>query len=78
MPMSLLAYTGISGDVVMEPGSLDLSVGSSSDDIRSTATLTVTGQTRVISGTRRRTLINLRWVMLNKHGAWDSSISGVL
>jgi hypothetical protein len=50
VPMSLLAYTGLSGDLVMEPGPVELSAGSSSDDIRSSATVTVTGQTRTIDG----------------------------
>jgi Fibronectin type III-like domain len=53
VPMSLLAYTGISGDVVMEPGPIEVSAGSSSDDLRSTATLTVTGQTRTVTGEER-------------------------
>jgi hypothetical protein len=44
VPMSLLAYTGLSGDPVMEPGPVELSAGSSSDDIRSSATVTVTGR----------------------------------
>ncbi len=52
-PLSLLAYTGINGDVVMEPGPVELSVGSSSRDIRSTASLTVTGQTRTFAGHER-------------------------
>ena len=53
LPMSLLAYTGLSGDLVMEPGPVELSAGSSSMDIRSSATLTVTGQTRSIRGAER-------------------------
>jgi beta-glucosidase len=53
VPISLLACIGISGDVVMEPGPIELSAGSSSDDIRSTATLTVTGQTRTFTGEER-------------------------
>jgi beta-xylosidase len=48
VPMSLLAYTGLSGFFVMEPGPVEVSVGSSSDDIRSSATLNVTGKTGVI------------------------------
>jgi len=48
--MSLLAYTGVSGDLVMEPGPVELSAGSSSSDTRSNAPLTVTGKTRVIKG----------------------------
>jgi hypothetical protein len=46
--MSLIAYTPISGELVMEPGPVEISAGSSSDDLRSTATLNVTGQTQVI------------------------------
>ena len=53
VPMSLLAYTGLSGDLVLEPGPVEMSVGSSSSDIRSTATLTVTGKTRIIKGKDR-------------------------
>jgi hypothetical protein len=37
----------------MEPGRVELSAGSSSDDIRSTAALTVTGQTRTLTGEDR-------------------------
>jgi beta-glucosidase len=48
--MSLLAYTGISGHVVMEPGPVELSAGSSSSDTRSRATLTVMGEARAIKG----------------------------
>jgi fibronectin type III domain protein len=53
VPLSVLAYTGMSGDVVMEPGPIELSAGSSSSDIRSSATITVTGETRVITGEER-------------------------
>jgi beta-xylosidase len=53
IPLSVLAYIGNTGEVVMEPGPIELSTGSSSDDIRSTATFTVTGQTRVIDGEER-------------------------
>jgi beta-xylosidase len=53
VPMSLLAYTGISGDLVMEPGPVELSTGSSSSDIRSSAKFTVTGKTRPIKGEDR-------------------------
>jgi beta-glucosidase len=48
VPLSVLAYTGVSGDLVMEPGPIEVSVGSSSSDIKSTATLNVTGKTRII------------------------------
>ena len=53
VPMSLLAYTGISGDLVIEPGPVEVSAGSSSSDIRSRATFTITGQTRSIRGEDR-------------------------
>jgi len=53
VPLSVLAYTGASGDLVMEPGPIEVSVGSSSSDIKSTATLNVTGKTRVITGEER-------------------------
>jgi beta-glucosidase len=53
VPLSVLAYTGVSGDLVMEPGPIEVSVGSSSSDIKSTATLNVTGKTRVIRGEDR-------------------------
>jgi beta-xylosidase len=52
-PLSVLAYTWLPGDVVMEPGPVELSAGSSSSDLRSTARVTVTGQTLVISGEDR-------------------------
>jgi beta-xylosidase len=53
VPLSVLAYTGVSGDLVMEPGPVEVSVGSSSSDIRSSATVTVTGTTRTIKGEDR-------------------------
>ena len=53
VPVSLLAYTAISGELVMEPGPVEVSAGSSSSDIRSTATFTVTGETRAIKGEER-------------------------
>jgi len=53
VPLSVLAYTGLSGELVVEPGPVRLSAGSSSSDIRSTATFTVTGRTRVIPGEDR-------------------------
>jgi hypothetical protein len=39
--LSLLAYTWISGELVMEPGPVEVSAGSSSGDIRSNAKFTV-------------------------------------
>jgi beta-glucosidase len=53
VPMSLLAYTGMSGELVMEPGPVELTAGSSSSDIRSSAKLTVTGQPLVVQAQRR-------------------------
>ena len=53
VPMSLLAYTGLSGDVIMEPGPVEFSAGSSSSDIRSSAKFTVIGRTRVFKGEDR-------------------------
>jgi beta-glucosidase len=54
VPMSVLAYTGLSGRLIMEPGPIEVSAGSSSDDIRSRATITVTGQTRTIRSEDRK------------------------
>jgi len=54
LPLSVLAYTGLSGELVMEPGPIELSAGSSSDDLRSKATLTVTGEMRTIRGEERK------------------------
>ena len=53
VPLSVLAYTGASGDLVMEPGPIEVNVGSSSSDIKSMATLNVTGKMRVIRGEDR-------------------------
>jgi beta-glucosidase len=53
VPMSLLAYSGLTGELVMEPGPVEVSAGSSSDDIRCRATFRVTGETRTITGKER-------------------------
>jgi beta-xylosidase len=53
VPLSVLAYTGVSGELVMEPGPIEVSAGSSSSDLRSSATLMVTGNTRVIAAMSR-------------------------
>jgi beta-glucosidase len=53
VPLSVLAYAGASGDLVMEPGPIELSAGSSSSDIRSTATVNVTGKARIVRGEDR-------------------------
>jgi beta-xylosidase len=60
VPLSVLSYTGSTGKVVMEPGPIEFSAGSSSDDIRSTATVTVSGETRVINGDERAFLSTAR------------------
>jgi beta-glucosidase len=43
IPLSVLAYTGSTGEVVVEPGLIELSTMSSWDDIRSTDTFTISG-----------------------------------
>ena len=48
VPLSVLAYTSVSGDLVMEPGPIEVSAGSSSSDVRTRATLNVTGKTRKV------------------------------
>jgi beta-xylosidase len=53
VPMSLLGYMGMSGKFVMEPGPVEVSAGSSSSDIRSSAKFTVSGKTRSIRGEDR-------------------------
>lgn len=53
VPMSVLGYTGLSGEFVIEPGPVEVSAGSSSSDIRSSAGFTVTGETRSIRGEDR-------------------------
>lgn len=52
-PLSVLAYTGLSGELVIEPGPVEVSAGSSSSDIRSTAQFTITGDARTIDGDER-------------------------
>jgi beta-glucosidase len=53
VPVSVLADTGMSGEVVMEPGPLELAAGSSSEGLRTTATVTVTGEARVVADGER-------------------------
>ena len=53
VPMSVLGYMGSSGEFVMEPGPVEVSAGSSSSDIRSSATFAVIGPTRSIPGEDR-------------------------
>lgn len=50
IPMSLLGYMGICRNFVIEPGPMEVSAGSSSsNDIRSSAKFTVTGNTLIIN-----------------------------
>ena len=56
IPMSLLGYTGLSGDFVIEPGPVEVSAGSSSDDIRCSAKFTITGGIRVTKSEEREFL----------------------
>jgi beta-xylosidase len=51
--LSVLAYTGLSGELVMEPGPVAPSAGRSSSDLRSTTRLAVTGETRTSKGEDR-------------------------
>jgi beta-glucosidase len=53
VPISLLAYTGITGELVIEPGPVEVSAGSSSSDIRSSSKFTITGKTRALKGEER-------------------------
>ena len=53
VPVSVLGYTGVSGEFVMEPGPVEVTAGSSSSDIRCSAKSSVTGQTRLIKGEDR-------------------------
>jgi beta-xylosidase len=53
IPMSLLGYTGISGNFVIEPGQVEVGAGSSSYDIQSSAKFNVTGKTRTIGAEDR-------------------------
>ncbi len=53
IPVSLLGYTGPSGDFIIEPGPVEVSAGSSSTDIRSTGQFNITGTTRAIRGEDR-------------------------
>ena len=56
IPMSLLGYTGISGNFVIEPGPMEVAAGGSSNDLRSGAKFTVTGNTHTINREYRKFL----------------------
>ncbi|MFJ8084882.1 glycoside hydrolase family 3 N-terminal domain-containing protein [Streptomyces sp. NPDC096205] len=49
----LSSFTDTRGRRIVEPGDLELRVGASSTDVRHTARLRLTGDTRVLDGTRR-------------------------
>lgn len=53
VPADVTAFTGRDGLRIVEPGELELRFGASSSDIRLTAPLTLTGETRVVDHTRR-------------------------
>jgi beta-xylosidase len=48
VPLSVLAYTGITSELVREPDPVEVIVGSSSSEIKSSTTLNVNGKTRLI------------------------------
>ncbi|MGE0391756.1 MAG: hypothetical protein AB7P13_16710 [Candidatus Nitrosocosmicus sp.] len=49
MPVTLLGYTGLSGEFVIDPGPVEVSAGSSSIDMRSGAKFTITGEPYTIT-----------------------------
>lgn len=53
LPLSVLAYTGAFGELVMEPGPIALSIGSSSSDLRSSTDVEVTGGVCKVKGEDR-------------------------
>jgi beta-glucosidase len=48
VPADMLCFTGLEGRRIVEPGELELQVGTSSADIRLRATLTLTGKARTL------------------------------
>lgn len=52
VPLSQLGYTGLAGEFVIEPGPIEVMVGSSSADIRAQARVEVTGAARNLKGKR--------------------------
>ncbi|MEX5631506.1 beta-glucosidase family protein [Parafrankia sp. FMc2] len=52
VPMSQLGYIGLTGEFVLEPGPVQVHVGSSSADIRLTGTFEIAGDTVVLDGRR--------------------------
>jgi beta-xylosidase len=53
VPADLASFTGLEGHRVVEPGDLELRLGSSSTDVRLTAHCTLTGPVRRLDHTRR-------------------------
>ncbi|WP_323959326.1 glycosyl hydrolase [Arthrobacter sp. JZ12] len=53
VPADVTAFTGRDGQRIVEPGEIELRLGASSSDIRFTAPVTLTGNTRVVDHTRR-------------------------
>ncbi|GGP21143.1 glycoside hydrolase family 3 protein [Silvimonas iriomotensis] len=49
VPVDMLNFTGSSGQRIVEPGEFDIQIGASSNDIRLTTMVTVTGQTRTLA-----------------------------
>ncbi|MGD9674763.1 MAG: hypothetical protein AB7U98_14950 [Candidatus Nitrosocosmicus sp.] len=49
IPVTLLGYTGLSGEFVIDPGPVEVSAGSSSIDMRSGAKFTITGEPYTIT-----------------------------
>ena len=49
----MLGYMGLSGEFVIEPGPVEVSAGSSSSDIRSSAKFTISGKMRLIKSEGR-------------------------
>ncbi|ADX74788.1 beta-glucosidase [Pseudarthrobacter phenanthrenivorans] len=53
VPADVTSFTGRDGHRIVEPGDLELGFGASSGDIRLTATVSLTGETRPVDHTRR-------------------------
>lgn len=53
LPVDMLNFTRRDGKRIVEPGEFELRAGASSGDIRTTATVNVTGETRVLSAAWR-------------------------
>jgi beta-glucosidase len=53
VPTDLLAFTGVEGVRIVEPGAIELAIGASSADIRLRATIGLVGPTRAVGEQRR-------------------------